>query len=110
MLHDHQAVLTASSRVLKNESIVLWYLLHGANPNIECGKDRKSPMTIAAKVASLSTIKLLGSYGGNIHECDLITEIDYLSSDSGSGEPLEQWNIVARAEVIEYVLLRDWRH
>jgi hypothetical protein len=104
------AVLTINSRVLKNENIVLWYLLNGANPNIECGRDGKSPMTIAVKVAPLSTIRLLGSFGGSIHEADLITEVDYLSLDDMNDGSSEQWNIVARAEIIEYVLLRDWRH
>jgi ankyrin repeat protein len=99
--------LTISSRVLKNYNLVLWYLLHGASPNIKCGRDGKTPMTIAIKESSLSTIKLLGSFGGQISSSDLFTEVDYLSSNDEDDEP---WNIVARSEIIEHVLERDWRH
>jgi hypothetical protein len=67
-------------------------------------------MTVAIKEAPLSTIKLLGSYGGSINGSDLVTEIDYLLSDDQEGESIEPWNIIARSEVIEHVLLRDWQH
>jgi ankyrin repeat protein len=81
------------SRVTSNEDIVRWYLCHGADPNArsDCGS---TPMTFAAREASLSTMKLLVEHGGQVCGTDLIAQAAIGHS----------WGRKNRIEVIEWLL------
>lgn len=86
--------LTGFSRVTRNEGIVQWYLSHGADPNAK-GENGSTPMTFAAREASLSTLKLLvESGGGQVKGTDLIAQ-------AAVGHT---WGRPERIQVMEYLL------
>jgi ankyrin repeat protein len=52
---------------------VRWYLSKGADPNAKVGNGG-TPMTYAAREASLSTLKMLVDYGGQIKGTDIVAQ------------------------------------
>ena len=49
-----------------------WFLNHGANPNAQAGEWDVTPLSSAAAVTPLSTIKLLFDHGGSIAQGQLL--------------------------------------
>lgn len=86
-------MLKTRSRVTSNEKLVRWYLSHGADPNVQCNAG-STPMTFAAREASLSTMKLLVEHGGQVKGTDLVAQ-------AAIGHA---WGRPDRIKVIEYLL------
>lgn len=51
--------------VVRDESLVRWFLDHGADPNAPAGLWDVTPLSYAVSSALLSTIKLLFDHGGS---------------------------------------------
>lgn len=64
-------MLTAIRFVVEDWDITCWFLDHGADPNAACRLDL-TPMSFAIQKASLRTINLLFSRGGDVEKGQLI--------------------------------------
>ena len=51
--------------VVSDESLVRWFLAHGANPNATAGEWDVTPLSCAVAQAPLGIVKLLFDYGGS---------------------------------------------
>lgn len=78
---------------LNNESIVRWFLDHGADPNGAC-LHGCTATTAAANASPLSVVKLLVDYGGTIANTDAVPRA-VLGHNNGQPD---------RLEVAEYLL------
>ena len=99
------ALICLRSQVIKDESLVGWFLAHGADPNAPAGVWDVTPLSYAVLRAPLSTVKLLFENGGSVDKGQLL---NYASgrTDSESVQVL-QYLLDQGAPGMSYTLWED---
>lgn len=94
-LRQPRQFLTHPRLVVENESLVRWFLDHGADPNVRSTED-VSPLATAALLPSTAVLELLLEHGAGVDPQALFSA---MNSRGQGGLPIMKWLIDRGADV-----------